>query len=102
MFTNLLNNAIKFAPEDSIVLFKAWYEKDKLIFLVEDSGPGIPPEDLGFIFTDFFRASNVGDSPGAGLGLSIARHMVEAHGGHLWVESQEGVGSTFFFSIPIA
>ena len=67
VFTNLLNNAIKFSPTDSIVYFKAWYEEEDLIFEVEDSGPGIPTDDLPYIFTDFFRASNVGDSPGAGL-----------------------------------
>ncbi|HDD55335.1 MAG TPA: cyclic nucleotide-binding domain-containing protein [Chloroflexi bacterium] len=106
VFTNLLNNAIKFAPEDSIVLFKAWYEKDKLIFLVEDSGPGIPPEDLGFIFTDFFRASNVGDSPGAGLGLSIAKKIMDAHHGDILVENlidEDGnpSGSRFSVHIPL-
>lgn len=106
VFTNLLNNAIKFAPEDSIVLFKAWYEQDKLIFLVEDTGPGIPPEDLNYIFTDFFRASNVGDSPGAGLGLSIAKKIMDAHHGDILVENlvdKEGnrLGTRFTVHIPL-
>ena len=106
VFTNLLNNAIKFAPQDSIVFFKAWYEKEKLIFMVEDSGPGIPPEDLDYIFTDFFRASNVGDSPGAGLGLSIAKKIMDAHHGDILVENLVGedgnpIGSRFSVHIPI-
>jgi signal transduction histidine kinase len=106
VFTNLLNNAIKFSPEDSIVIFKAWYEEDKLIFTIEDRGPGIPQEDLTFIFTDFFRASNVGDTPGAGLGLSIAKKIMDAHQGDILVENlldDDGniVGSRFSVQIPI-
>lgn len=106
VFTNLLNNAIKFAPEDSTVFFKAWYEDEKLIFLVEDSGPGIPPEDIAYIFTDFFRASNVGNSPGAGLGLSIAKKIMDAHNGDILVENlTDGdgniTGSRFTVHIPL-
>ena len=106
VLTNLLNNAIKFAPEDSIVYFKAWYEEDKLVFMVEDSGPGIPPEDLAYIFTDFFRASNVGDSPGAGLGLSIAQKIMNAHQGDILAENlvdNNGSikGSRFSVQIPL-
>ena len=106
VFTNLLNNAVKFAPEDTIVLFKAWYEENKLIFLVEDSGPGIPPEDINYIFTDFFRASNVGDSPGAGLGLSIAKKIMDAHHGDILIENLVGedgnpTGSRFSVHIPL-
>jgi signal transduction histidine kinase len=85
VFTNLLNNAIKFSPPESTVTFRAWYEPDVLIFEVEDEGPGIPSEDMPYLFKDFFRASNVGDSPGAGLGLSIAKKIVEAHNGELRV-----------------
>jgi signal transduction histidine kinase len=105
VLTNLLNNAIKFSPEDSIVIFKAWYEDDKLLFSVEDKGPGIPEEDLPYIFTDFFRASNVGDSPGAGLGLSIAKKIMDAHHGDILVENlnNDGVnaGTRFTVQIPV-
>jgi len=106
VFTNLLHNSIKFSPADSLVLFKAWYEDDALIFEVEDSGPGIPPEDLALIFTDFFRASNVGDSPGAGLGLSIAKKIMDAHQGEIRVKnltSDDGsvTGSRFSVIIPL-
>ena len=106
VFTNLLNNAIKFSPLDSIVYFKAWYEEDHLIFEVEDTGPGIPEDDLPYIFTDFFRASNVGDSPGAGLGLSIAKKIMDAHLGDIKVQNLtnkdgEITGSRFSVYIPL-
>ena len=105
VFTNLLNNAIKFSPPDTTVYFRAWYEDDQLIFEVEDSGPGIPPDDLEYIFTDFFRASNVGDSPGAGLGLSIAKKIMDAHNGDIIVKNltdEKGniIGSLFSVHIP--
>ena len=80
-------------------------KKNCLIFEVEDSGPGIPPEDLEYIFTDFFRASNVGDSPGAGLGLSIAKKIMDAHNGNILVKNltdDDGniIGSRFSVHIP--
>jgi signal transduction histidine kinase len=87
VFTNLLNNAIKFSPPGSKVKFRAWYEQEELIFQVEDEGPGIPPEDLPYLFSDFYRASNVGDTPGAGLGLSIAKKIIDAHNGQLLIEN---------------
>jgi len=106
VFTNLLNNAIKFSPPDNVVHFKAWYEEDHLIFEVEDRGPGIPPEDLPYLFTDFFRASNVGDSPGAGLGLSIAKKIMDAHQGDILIKNltaEDGsiTGSRFSVHIPL-
>jgi len=106
VFTNLLHNAIKFSPPDNTVHFKAWYEEDHLVFEVEDRGPGIPPEDLPYLFTDFFRASNVGDSPGAGLGLSIAKKIMDAHQGNIIVENltnDDGkvFGSRFSVYIPL-
>jgi signal transduction histidine kinase len=87
VFTNLLNNAIKFSPPGSKVKFRAWYEPEELFFQVEDEGPGIPPEDIPYLFSDFYRASNVGDTPGAGLGLSIAKKIIDAHNGQLLVEN---------------
>jgi len=105
VLTNLLNNAIKFSPPDATVFFRAWYEDNQLVFEIEDSGPGIPPEDLEYIFTDFFRASNVGDSPGAGLGLSIAKKIMDAHNGNIIVKNlidDDGNinGSLFSVQIP--
>lgn len=104
VFTNLLNNAIKFSPPGSKVVFRARYEPDWLMFEVEDEGPGIPAEDLPHLFKDFFRASNVGDIPGAGLGLSIAKKIVDAHDGEIRVENIQPetgrTGTRFTVVIP--
>ncbi len=104
VLSNLLNNAIKFAPPGSTVVFRARYEPDNLIFEVQDEGPGIPAEDLPYIFQDFFRASNVGETTGAGLGLSIAKKIVEAHEGKLLVrnlsEETGRTGTCFTVVIP--
>ena len=104
VFTNLLNNAIKYAPPDSVVTFRAWYEPDTLYFEIEDEGPGIPAEDLPHIFDEFFRADNVSDTPGVGLGLSIAKKIVDAHHGEIVVKSMCGEvgasGTRFTVAIP--
>jgi signal transduction histidine kinase len=103
VFTNLLNNAIKYAPPDSVVTFRAWYEPETLYFEVEDEGPGIPAEDLPHIFDEFFRSDNVSDTPGVGLGLSIAKKIVDAHHGEITVKSVHGFGATgtrFTIAIP--
>jgi len=94
VFTNLLTNAVKFSPSGSTVTFRARYEPDALIFEVEDEGIGIPPEDQPHIFDDFFRAENVGDVSGVGLGLSIARKVIDAHNGKILVTSPYLDGKT--------
>jgi signal transduction histidine kinase len=104
VLTNLLNNAIRYSPPGSTVTFRAWYEPETLLFQVEDEGPGIPPEDLPHIFKDFFRASNIGETTGMGLGLSIAKKIVEAHDGEILVENRTGdegqTGTCFTMIIP--
>lgn len=86
VFTNLLNNAVKFGPPESTVIFRGRYEPEVVIFEFEDCGPGIPKEDLPHIFKDFYRASNVGETAGAGLGLSIAKKIVDAHNGQILID----------------
>src|SRR5512143_963356 len=103
VFTNLLNNAIKYAPPNSVVTFRARYEPETLYFEVEDEGPGITAEDLPHIFEEFFRAESTSDTPGVGLGLSIAKKIVDAHHGELTVKSVYGFGATgtrFTVAIP--
>lgn len=103
VFTNLLNNAIKFSPNGSTVTFRAWYESDALYFEVEDQGGGIPAEDLPHIFEDFFRAGNAGETQGAGLGLSIAKKIMEAHDGKILVKNlddENKCGTRFTVVIP--
>ncbi|MBU0510427.1 MAG: cyclic nucleotide-binding domain-containing protein [Chloroflexi bacterium] len=104
VFTNLLNNAIKFAPPESTVIFRARYEPDTLILEIEDEGPGILPEDIPHLFKDFFRGGNVGETPGIGLGLSIAKKIVDAHNGQILAENLSGengkTGTRFTILIP--
>ncbi len=105
VFTNLLNNAIRYSPAGSTVTFRARYEPEALIFEVEDEGPGIPPEDLPYIFEDFFRASNVEPGTGMGLGLSIAKMIMDAHNGQILVQNRSdigpGTGTLFSVVIPL-
>ncbi len=105
VFSNLLSNAVKFTPDGGVINLKI-YEKDGTILgTVRDTGIGIPDEDIPYIFKDFYRASNVEKGTGTGLGLSIVRIIIEAHGGHVWVESpcvDTGKGAEFFVKIPKA
>jgi signal transduction histidine kinase len=99
--TNLLNNAINYTPKGTVTITVQERSKDLLVE-VNDTGIGIPAEDMPRLFEDFFRASNV-PIKGTGLGLSITRRIVEAHGGKIWVESPvagEQGGSKFSFTLP--
>ena len=100
---NLLNNAIKFSPDGSIVNVKARKEKDEVLFEVQDFGRGIPRDKQDKVFETFFQVDSSMDRKfgGAGLGLTISRGIVRSHGGKIWVESKEGKGSTFRFTIPV-
>lgn len=100
VLVNLLHNAIKFTPAGGEVTLGAEFAEDGVRFVVRDTGIGIPADDLPRIFERFYRADRSRHGEGAGLGLSIARHLVEAHGSKLEVESVEGHGSTFSFVIP--
>jgi two-component system phosphate regulon sensor histidine kinase PhoR len=99
---NLVHNAIKFTPSEGEISLNAYQDGEQIIFFVKDSGVGIARKDLGRIFERFYKADRARTSGGTGLGLSISRHMIESHGGYIWAESEEGVGSTFYFSLPIA
>jgi signal transduction histidine kinase len=100
VFTNLLGNAIKFTPRGGVVTVGAWLEPEQVVFWVADSGPGIPEEHLPHLFDRFWQARST-DRRGAGLGLAIAKGIVEAHGGRIWARSVLGEGSTFTFCIPL-
>ncbi len=96
-FTNLIGNAIKFSPRGSTIWFTASKQAGQMLFQVRDRGRGIPPDKLATIFERFQQvdASDARSGEGTGLGLAICRSIVEQHGGHLWVESVLGEGSTF-------
>ncbi len=99
---NLLTNAVKYSDPGDTVTLKAWAEGDSLIVAVTDTGPGIPKEQISKLFHKFSRLpGSERKATGTGLGLVLARQIVEAHHGKIWVESQVGQGSTFYFSLPI-
>lgn len=102
---NLVENAIHYTNKGGRVLFKINYDKTKqeLLFSIEDSGVGIPKEQQQRIFTKFFRAENVMrmQTEGSGLGLFIAKNIIESHGGKIWFSSEEGKGTSFYFVLPV-
>jgi signal transduction histidine kinase len=98
---NLLTNAIKFTPAGGRVMLSAKPVAGETVFAVSDNGSGTSPEDVNHLFDPFWQARDV-DSRGIGLGLTISKGIVEAHGGRIWVESKPGLGSTFSFSIPVS
>ena len=95
VFDNLLSNALKYTSAGGSVTMSARADEEKVIFSVSDTGTGIPREYLDTIFDQFFRVPDQQARAGAGLGLAIAREIVEAHGGSITVDSTEGHGSTF-------
>lgn len=98
---NLVDNAIKFSPENSPVNIRIRSRDGALEVAVSDEGTGIPPEEIKYIFEKYRRGSFIKKESGSGLGLFIARSIIEAHGGNIWVESMPGKGSTFYFTVPL-
>lgn len=98
---NLLSNALKFTPEGGTIRVRLWGDEDGLQIEVADSGVGIPADQLPHVFDKFYQVGQQARSKGAGLGLAIAREVVEAHDGRIWVESTEDVGTTFRISLPV-
>ena len=105
VLVNLLHNAVKFSPDGGAVTVTVRSEPPDVVVSVADHGVGIPRAAQARIFERFYKVDRArvrGESGGTGLGLAIARHIVEQHGGRIRVESTEGAGSTFSFTIPIA
>jgi signal transduction histidine kinase/DNA-binding response OmpR family regulator len=100
VISNLAGNAIKFTPPGGTVRVACAARENTVRFSVTDTGPGIPPEQIPHLFGRFWQA-DAGDRRGIGLGLSIARGIVESHGGRIWVESEVGRGTAFQFTIPV-
>ncbi len=101
VLSNLIGNAIKFTPAGGRVCVRVEADDREVRIGVADNGAGIPAEQLPHIFGHFWQA-NQNDRRGIGLGLVIAKGIVEAHNGRIWVESRLGEGSTFFFTLPVA
>ena len=102
--TNLVDNAIKHSPAGAIVSIELQADAASARIFVEDDGPGIPEEEQERIFEPFYRLGSElrRETQGVGIGLSIAKHIVEAHGGHITVDSSPGTGSGFTIVLPIA
>jgi signal transduction histidine kinase len=100
VLSNLVGNAVKFTPEGRTVTISGYREDDVVRFSVFDEGPGIPAEHVARIFDRFWQAKRRGE--GAGLGLAIAKGIVEAHGGHIWVDNEPGQGARFHFTLTAA
>src|SRR6185437_3260659 len=100
---NLLMNAIKYSPKSDTILVKFGQDTKKMTVSVQDFGPGIPQAAQTQIFDRFFRIKNNQhyNVKGLGLGLYISLEIIKAHHGKLWVDSKEGQGATFSFSLPI-
>jgi signal transduction histidine kinase len=102
---NLVHNAVKFSPDGGPVIVRTAVDGDDVVTSIQDHGVGIPRGARERVFERFYkvdRARQRGEVGGTGLGLAIARHVIEQHGGRIWVDSREGVGSTFSFALPIA
>jgi two-component system phosphate regulon sensor histidine kinase PhoR len=104
VFDNLFSNAVKYTPDGGHVAVQVTREVDHAVVRVCDTGRGISPEELGEIFSKFFRSSTVlSDAiPGIGLGLAITKSIVDAHGGQIAVSSKLGQGTTFEVRLPLA
>lgn len=100
ILNNLVGNAIKFCRPGDQVTVSAEAREGHLLFAVADTGPGIPPEQAGRVF-DAYAGARGSERGGTGLGLFITRGLVEAHGGRIWVESEPGAGTTFWFTLPV-
>jgi len=110
VLTNLVSNAIKYSPQGGLIRIGGWLEqekeaeeKERVVLYIADQGIGIPAEDLAKIFDRFYRVDSTlrRSTAGAGLGLFLAKAIIEAHGGEIWVRSEPGKGTTFFMGLPL-
>lgn len=100
IFLNFLSNALKYSPPGTRVEIDFRRDGDWMVIAIRDEGPGISPKDLPYIFDRYYRVGTANEE-GLGLGLYIVKKLVMAHGGTVWVESEPGMGSTFFFTLPV-
>lgn len=104
VLSNLLNNAIKYSPSGGPITAYIQQQQQQILISVQDNGMGIPQSQHTKIFSRFMRADNVREAgiSGTGLGLYLCRELIELHEGRIWFESEEGIGTTFFFTLPYA
>ncbi|KRK58068.1 cell wall metabolism sensor histidine kinase WalK [Fructilactobacillus fructivorans] len=99
---NIMNNAIKYSPDGGVITCRIYEQKNRIIMSISDQGLGMPKKAIKHIFDRFYRVDKARSRAqgGSGLGLAISKEIVEAFGGHIWVDSVEGKGSTFYISLP--
>lgn len=103
VLSNLIENAAKYSPADTPIQVEVDRHDDEIAFAVHDQGNGMTREEMSHLFERFYRSPRVKHrTPGTGLGLAICREIVQAHGGRIWAESEEGKGSIFRFTLPLA
>ena len=100
VLSNLIENALKYTPPGTHITVSAQRRPDDILVTVSDNGPGLPPGTEESVFDKFYRANPESPSPGVGLGLTICRAIVEAHGGRIWAEANPSVGVSFRFTLP--
>ncbi len=103
VLNNLISNAVKFSPDGTTIQLWLRRQSDNALIEVRDQGPGMSRNDLDRMFEPFrsLRRTGTAGEPGTGLGLVIARRIVNAHGGRIWAESSPGQGSSFFVQLPL-
>ena len=101
VLVNLVYNAIKFTKPGGVITICVKTRDNEIMVSVSDTGIGIPREELPRVFERFYKVNKARDDEGVGLGLAISRHIINSHGGKIWAESEEGKGSTFFFTLPL-
>ena len=107
MLTNILDNALRYTPEDGRVVISTKQNGDQVEITIQDSGDGVTPEDAAHLFDRFYRADesrtrdSEHDAGGSGLGLAIAKSIVEMHKGKIWAESEKGKGLKVIIQLPI-
>jgi two-component system sensor histidine kinase KdpD len=99
---NLLENALRHTPPESPIDIAAWPADASVVVEIADRGPGLPPGDEQRVFEKFYHTQPLGRATGVGLGLTICRGFVEAHGGRIWAENRAGGGAQFRFTLPLS
>jgi signal transduction histidine kinase len=103
VMANFLSNAIKYSPKGRKIIVECRVDAEQVIVSVADRGMGIKAEDIPHVFDRFYRVENdnTKDISGFGIGLYLSAEIIKIHGGRIWVESEYGLGSTFYFAIPL-
>ncbi|HEX7713198.1 MAG TPA: ATP-binding protein, partial [Bacillota bacterium] len=102
VLVNILDNAIKYSPPETELSLQARCQHNELLVSIRDRGEGVPSNEIGAIFDQFYRGKTSQAAKGTGLGLTICKAIINAHGGRIWAESAEGQGTTITFALPIS